>query len=119
MRWLADECVAAPLVGRMRAAGHDVLYMAELMPGATDTDVALRARAEGRLLLTEDKDFGEIVIRRRWSIPGVVMLRTGSDQTALNWTRLETATARFGEALFGHLTIVEETRLRSRPLHST
>jgi predicted nuclease of predicted toxin-antitoxin system len=116
MRWLADECVSALLVAQMRQAGHDVLYVAELTPGATDVEVTARASAEGRLLLTEDKDFGELVVRRRWPVPGIIILRTGTDQAAFNWTRLEAAIAQFGEALSGHLTVIEEARLRSRPL---
>jgi len=119
MRWLADECVSALLVAQMRQAGHDVLYVAESTPGATDTEVAERANSETLLLLTEDKDFGELVVRRRWPVPGIIILRTGTDQSAFNWIRLEAAITRFGEALLGHLTIIEEARLRSRRLHST
>jgi hypothetical protein len=36
MRWLADECVDAGLVAHLRAAGHDVIYMAEVAPAASD-----------------------------------------------------------------------------------
>jgi hypothetical protein len=39
MRWLADECVAAPLVAGMRAAGQDTLYVGEITPGASDRDI--------------------------------------------------------------------------------
>ena len=66
MRWLADECVAAPLVARLREAGLDVTYMAEIAPAATDPEAIARAHHEGRLLLTEDKDFGELVFRWNW-----------------------------------------------------
>ena len=61
MRWLADECVDAGLVLHLRADGHDVAYMAEIMPAASDLEVVTRARAEGRVLLTEDKDFGDLI----------------------------------------------------------
>jgi predicted nuclease of predicted toxin-antitoxin system len=65
VRWLADECVAAPLVDGLRRQGHDVLYVAECAAGLTDTDVVELARLEGRLLLTEDKDFGDLRARPR------------------------------------------------------
>jgi predicted nuclease of predicted toxin-antitoxin system len=58
VRWLADECIAAPLVAFLRAAGHDVLYVAESAVGLTDTEVTELALRERRLPLTEDKDFG-------------------------------------------------------------
>jgi predicted nuclease of predicted toxin-antitoxin system len=61
VRWLADECVDAGLVSHLRAAGHDVIYMAEVSPAASDARVLMRAQAERRILLTEDKDFGDLV----------------------------------------------------------
>jgi hypothetical protein len=54
VRWLADECVAAPLVASLRAAGHDVLYVAEVAAGFSDADVIALALHEKRLLLTEE-----------------------------------------------------------------
>lgn len=57
MRWLVDECVDAALVAHLREAGHDALYMAEMAPATSDADVMARAQRDGRLLLTEDKDF--------------------------------------------------------------
>jgi uncharacterized protein DUF5615 len=69
VRWRADECVAAPLVARLRKAGYDVTYMAEIAPAATDPEAIARAHHEGRLLLTEDKDFGELVFRWNWPVP--------------------------------------------------
>jgi predicted nuclease of predicted toxin-antitoxin system len=61
VRWLADECVAAPLVNSLRAAGHDVTYVAEVAASLGDTDVIALAMRENRVLLTEDKDFGDLV----------------------------------------------------------
>ena len=74
MRWLADECVDAPLVTRLRGAGHDVSYIAEIASRATDTEALRLAQDEGRLFLTEDKDFGEFVFRFKRAVPGVVLL---------------------------------------------
>jgi len=61
MRWLADECVSAGLVAHLRTLGHDVSYVAELAPSEPDVTVMARAQRDARLLLTEDKDFGELV----------------------------------------------------------
>ena len=101
MLWLADECIDAGLVDRLRAAGHEVLYVAEIASGWTDTAVVQRAQTEKRLLLTEDKDFGELVFRAGMSIPGVVLLRLAPEQHGLKWMRLEAAIAHFGNRLLG------------------
>jgi predicted nuclease of predicted toxin-antitoxin system len=75
VRWLIDERVDTGLVSHLRAAGHDVVYMAEVAPRDSDTEVTARAQEEQRLLLTEDQDFGDLVFRGRRSVPGVVLLR--------------------------------------------
>ena len=75
MRLLADEGVDAPTVARLRADGHDVTYVAELAPGITDEAVLDLANAESRVLLTADKDFGELVFRMRRVPVGVLLLR--------------------------------------------
>ena len=117
MRWLADECVDAALVTRLRSAGHDVSYIAEIAAsGVTDTEALRRAQEEERLFLTEDKDFGELVFRFKLAVPGVVLLRIDPEKSQLKWTRLESAIAKFGEGLFGRYVVIEEARFRSRPL---
>jgi predicted nuclease of predicted toxin-antitoxin system len=116
VRWLADECVAAGLVALLRADGHDVLYVAETAAGLSDGDVITLASREMRLLLTEDKDFGDLVFRRERAVPGVVLMRMASENPALKAVRLAAAIERYGELLFGHYVVIEEGRFRSRRL---
>jgi predicted nuclease of predicted toxin-antitoxin system len=76
MRWLVDECVDAALVELLRQAGHDVVAVSYIAPRATDLQVMSRAEAEGRLLLTEDKDFGDLAFRRARRVPGIVSVQS-------------------------------------------
>jgi predicted nuclease of predicted toxin-antitoxin system len=78
-----------------------------------------RAHHDGRLLLTEDKDFGELVFRWNWPVPGVVLLRIDPEKNLLKWVRLRAAIETFGERIYGRYTVVEATRFRSRPLHGS
>ncbi|HMJ07974.1 MAG TPA: DUF5615 family PIN-like protein, partial [Pyrinomonadaceae bacterium] len=74
MNLLADESVDRQIVERLRRDGHNVLYIAE--PSISDNVVFDRANENLALLLTGDKDFGEIVFRdNRLSSGGVVLLR--------------------------------------------
>jgi predicted nuclease of predicted toxin-antitoxin system len=118
VRWLADECVAAPLAAFLRAYGRDVLYVAEASAGLSDADVITLALREKRLLLTEDKDFGDLVFRRERTVPGVVLMRIGTETPAMKTTRLAAAIERYGEGFFGRYTVIEEGRSRSRHLWS-
>jgi predicted nuclease of predicted toxin-antitoxin system len=96
MRWLVDECVDAALVAHLQDRGHDVVYMSDVEPRATDVEVMRRAQRGQQLLLTEDKDFGDLVFRRALPVPGIVLLRIDSRQRSLKIVRLETAIGRFG-----------------------
>jgi predicted nuclease of predicted toxin-antitoxin system len=116
VRWLSDECVDASLVSRLRDAGHDVWYTADGSAGASDLDVLRQAQAETRLLLTEDKGFGDLVFRLKLPVPGVVLLRLDPEKHLVKWNRLKAAIARFGASLFGRYLVIEEARFRSRPL---
>lgn len=76
MRILADENMDAPTIAALRAAGHNTLWVREEHPRTPDPNVLQWATQESRLLLTYDKDFGEISQRRRQPAPyGIILLR--------------------------------------------
>jgi predicted nuclease of predicted toxin-antitoxin system len=116
MRSLVDECVDAALVELLRQAGHDVIAVSDTAPRATDLLVMSRAEEEGHLLLTEDKDFGDLASQQARRAPGIVLLRIGAALRHRKAERLLVAIDRFADALFGHYTVIEEVRFRSRPL---
>lgn len=60
MTFLANENFPLDAVEALRRAGHDVAWVRTDAPGSTDSQVLARAVAEGRLLLTFDKDFGDL-----------------------------------------------------------
>jgi predicted nuclease of predicted toxin-antitoxin system len=66
-----DSAIARALV----AAGHDVRSIAQVVPGADDATVIELAMRESRTLLTEDKDFGQLVFASAAASPGVVLIR--------------------------------------------
>ena len=63
MRFLADENVARLVVERLRAAGFDITTIGATRSGASDDDVLATGSGERRILITEDRDFGELVVR--------------------------------------------------------
>lgn len=74
MRFLADESCDAAIVRALRNAGHDVDAVADIARGATDETVLALATTGGRVLLTEDKDFGQLVFAGAPST-GVMLIR--------------------------------------------
>jgi predicted nuclease of predicted toxin-antitoxin system len=119
MRWIVDECVARHLAAQLRAAGHDVIYVADEHPSIGDRPILNIAQEENRLVLTEDTDFGELLFKDLIAgIPGIVLVRMRSRPKSLKWNRLESALAKFGDRLFGQYLVIEETRFRIRALPS-
>lgn len=75
MRFLADESCDFSIVRALRDAGHDVVAVAEQSGGIPDDEVIELARADNRVLLTEDKDFGQLVFSALAGSAGVILIR--------------------------------------------
>lgn len=83
MNLVADENIDRGIVDRLRRDGHIVAWIAEVSPSVSDEDVLQQATAAASLLVTEDKDFGELVYRRGLAHAGVLLIRLeGLDNTA-------------------------------------
>lgn len=118
MRILADENMARDVVAWLRATGHDVLYAAEAQAGAADVQWAARAEQEQRVILTADKDFGELVFRDGLTSYGIVLLRL-DDLTVLEIVaRLQSAWSVVEANPAGRFIVITEHRVRVRPLPS-
>jgi predicted nuclease of predicted toxin-antitoxin system len=74
MRFLADENVSRLVIERLRADGFQVISITETRSGALDSDDLDAADSEGCILITEDRDFGELVIRQRLGVRGMILL---------------------------------------------
>ena len=113
MRFLADENFPGAAVAALKAAGHDVVWVRIEAPGAADAGVLAWAARQQRILLTFDKDFGELA--RGSSLPsacGVVLLRLPMPRPGDAGSRL----AELISARGGHFSVVAPDRIRMRPL---
>ena len=75
MKIVADEGIERPVVLKLRAEGHQVIHIAEIAPAITDIEVLKVAIQEDSLLITYDKDFGDLIFYRRYQSRGVILLR--------------------------------------------
>lgn len=114
MRFLIDESADARLASYPTAQGHDATLVArDHRPGLPDAQVLAIARAEGRILITDDRDFGELIFRQREPHSGVIYFRL---RDTLISTRLE----RLGDVLrrrardLGEFIVVTSHRVRIR-----
>ena len=112
MRFLADESCDFAAVRALRAAGHDVVAVSEVARGAEDSVVIQLARAEQRVLLTEDKDFGQLVFAAARQSSGVVLLRWPVSARGTLGAALIEFVATQGDSLTGSFAVIEPGRAR-------
>jgi predicted nuclease of predicted toxin-antitoxin system len=116
VRLLANENFPGDAVEALRRLGHDVAWVRTDAPGSKDADVLERAVLEQRVLVTLDKDFGELAFRARLpATSGVVLFRI--------FPPLPASVAAVAVAAFQHqrdfaglFVLVEAGRVRERPL---
>ena len=114
MKLLLDTCVWGGAKAELLAAGHDVLWTGDLAQDPGDEDLLAQAHREQRVLITLDKDFGELAIRRSLPHSGIVRLvNIGARQQG---AVCQHVLARYGDELTrGAIVTVEAGRVRIRP----
>ncbi len=112
MRFLADESCDFMMVRALREMGHDVVAVSEASPRLEDYEVIELALKENRILLTEDKDFGQLVFAHGHKSLGVIFLRfpfSARDHVSKELCEL---VRRKGESLTGSFVTVQPGRIR-------
>ena len=118
MKLLCDEGVERQVVERLREGGHDVSYMAEDEPSAGDDYVLERAAAESAVLVTTDKDFGELVFRQKRASSGVLLLRLAGLANQKKAAIVAGVLRDHGQELQGAFSVVTPNRVRIRRAES-
>ena len=117
MRFLADENVSRLVVDGLRAAGFDVVTVVATSAGTPDDEVLSAADRDGRILITEDRDFGELVVRQRLAVLGVILIALDRLSNAAEAARVTEVARAHADRMAGNLLVVEPGRVRVRPLH--
>ena len=116
MRVLANENFPGVAVEALRSRGHDVAWVRTDSPGISDHEVIGQAIAESRILVTFDKDFGELAFRAK--VPascGIVLFRvTPASPEFVARTAINVLESRDDWA--GHFSVIEDTRVRMTPV---
>mgnify|MGYP001377222273 CR=1 FL=1 len=119
MLLLADENIPHGSIQALRDAGQDVLSASEVMARALDREVLARAGAEGRVLVTFDRDFGALAFKRGVSAAaGIVLLRFVPVTPEEPATVLLDLLSDSGLTCSGKFTVVNRERVRQRSLQS-
>jgi len=83
MKFLLDQNVEGRILAFLSGQGHDAKRVGiDYPPGLPDEEVLKIAHGEQRILITNDRDFGELVFRQKLPHAGVIYLRFPLDSTA-------------------------------------
>lgn len=111
---LTDENISPVIVTALEAAGHDILAAATAMSGASDKAIVERANADGRILVTEDKDFGELAFKHEHRPLAIIRLALPGARMSQKAARLCEVLDRRSDEILGHAVVIEPGRVRSR-----
>lgn len=118
MKFVADENVDKQIVESLRTSGNEILYVLEIQTSISDDAVIQLANKENALLITADKDFGELVFRQGRITNGVVLIRL-SGLPAEHKADIVTNTIRnLSNELPGNFTVITPGVTRIRKQHS-
>ena len=115
LQFLVDESTGIAVIRYLRGFGHDVLAVAEAMPKADDLDILARAVSERRILVTNDKDFGELVYRSGQAHHGVLLLRLRDESSANRVRVVKAILEHYEDQLTSHFIVATESAVRIRP----
>ena len=112
MRFLVDECTGPKVAEWLRDENHEVFSVFDEARGATDNDILTKAFSENWILITNDKDFGEMVFRERRTHHGVVFMRLEDERSANKIEVLRRLLKGYAEKLPEGFVVVTETKVR-------
>jgi predicted nuclease of predicted toxin-antitoxin system len=114
VRIVAGESIDKQIVDRLRAGGHAILFIAELEPGIDDEAVLARSREQAAILLTADKDIGELVFRQRLLHSGIPLVRLAGLDPDAKARLVASAVGHHSEALRLGFAVLTQRAFRIR-----
>ena len=112
MRFIVDECTGRAVARWLREQQHDVFAVYEEARGMTDDDIIRKALAEDRVLITNDKDFGEKVYRERYLHRGIALLRLEDERASNKVAAVRRLLETYGEQIINRFVVVTDTQVR-------
>jgi predicted nuclease of predicted toxin-antitoxin system len=110
LKIVADESVDYRIVAELRKIGLEVLAICEDQPSIKDEDVLAIAVNNDAILITEDKDFGELVFRLQLPHNGILLIRIADPNSKI--VKVAEAIANYYKELYGKFAVIDEKKLR-------
>jgi len=112
MQFMVDECTGPAVAQWLRDQGYDVYSIFEQSRGMNDDDIVEKAYAENRLLITNDKDFGEKIFRDKKPHKGIILLRLDDERAKSKISVLKRLIENYSDKLNHNFVVATEKRIR-------
>ena len=116
LSFLIDESSGRKLYIFLNKKGLDAKYVGDIMPRASDGEVISFAERENRILITNDKDFGELIFRLKHPSSGVILLRLKNDSPQQRQKYINLVINYLSDKLKSNFIVVTEGQIRMRRL---
>ncbi len=112
MRFLIDECTGPTVAKWLRSLDHEIFSVYDEGRGLDDDSIIRKANLENYILITNDKDFGELVFRMRKPHKGVVLLRLEDERAENKIAVLQRVLKLHSDMLANNFIVVTEKTIR-------
>ena len=116
MKFVADENIDKPIVEKLRELGHEIVYVAEISPSISDNEVLDIIKQEESILITSDKDFGELVFRQKVITHGIILIRMPGFSMEEKIDTILSAIETHKEELLHNFTVITYNSIRIRKI---
>jgi predicted nuclease of predicted toxin-antitoxin system len=114
LKFLADESLEYSTVLWLRELGYDVVSIAEDFPSVKDKKVLEKAVQEDRIVITNDKDFGDLIFLNQLPHKGVVLLRFRTEEVETKIKFLKSFLENYSNKIANKFTVIDEAKIRIR-----
>jgi len=118
LKFLADVNIEKPIVDAIKQLGFDVKEVFEVDLSMDDSEILKLANEEGRVVITNDKDFGELVFRKKMISSGVILLRSKGQNVRDKVIWVTQLLKRYPKNIFKHFVVVSEKKIRFLPMEA-
>jgi predicted nuclease of predicted toxin-antitoxin system len=112
MRFIVDECTGPAVARWLSTESHEVFSVYDQARGTSDEDVLAKAYSENWILITNDKEFGELVYREQRPHRGVIFLRLNDERAAVKINAIRQLLLNHSDRLVDAFVVVSETQIR-------
>lgn len=112
MRLIVDECTGPSVARWLREQGHDVVYVGDTANGMKDAEIIARAASDKRILITNDRDFGDLIFQSHLPHAGVLLLRLRNERPSSKIAVLDRILRGYGDSLAGNFVVATEHLVR-------